>query len=303
MPSLVRQVALVSDVPSISFSELTSVSAALQKQVTRDFGPIWDVTGTVDPFNKLEDVPIGYWAVIVRDDIGVSGAAGVHEDKNGQPFALVTAGDGWALTASHETLEMLADPFGNRLVAGDSPKPDQGRVEFLVEVCDPSEGEQFGYTVNGITLSDFYTPHFFDPVKSDGIQYSFTGAVTEPRQVLDGGYLSWHDPVSDHWWQLQNFGSVKFIDLGVLTAANGTFRSQIDRRTDAAASKFRKPGKAGLRSARQITAAHQQSSDSRAAALRAQIDELLGHTGGNGEGRAEAAAETPTIRRAPRRKG
>src|SRR2546430_1273445 len=102
MAPLVRQLSLVSEVPGISFSELTRVSAALQKQVARDFGPIWEVTGTVDPFNKLEDVPIGYWPIILRDDIGTPGAAGVHEDKNGQPFALVTAGDGWALTASHE---------------------------------------------------------------------------------------------------------------------------------------------------------------------------------------------------------
>ena len=41
------------------------------------------------------------------------------------------AEDVWSLTASHECLEMLADPFGNRLIAGDSPKPDQGRVQIL----------------------------------------------------------------------------------------------------------------------------------------------------------------------------
>jgi hypothetical protein len=301
MATLLRQLALVSEVSGISISELTRVSAALQKQVARDFGPIWEVTGTVDPFGKLEDVPIGYWPIIIRDDIGVPGAAGVHEDKNGQPFALVSAGDGWALTASHETLEMLADPFGNRTVAGDSPKPDQGRVEFLVEVSDPSEAEQFGYTVNGVTVSDFYTPHFFDPVASEGVQYSFTGAIKEPRQVLDGGYLSWHDPVADHWWQLQNFGAVKFIDLGVLTAANGPFRSQVDRQTDAAASKYRTPGRSALKSARQSVSVNQQSSDTRAAMLRAQIDELLGHSTSEAETPAESTASRPPIRRAPRR--
>jgi hypothetical protein len=303
MASLVRQLALVSEVTSISFSELTRVSAALQKQVSRDFGPIWEVTGTVDPFAKLEDVPIGYWPIIVRDDIGIPGAAGVHEDKNGQPFSLVTAGEGWALTASHETLEMLADPFGNRLVAGDSPKPDQGRVEFLVEVSDPSEAEQFGYAVNGIKLSDFYTPQFFDPVAADGVRYSFTSAITEPRQVLDGGYLSWHDPVSDHWWQLQNFGAPKFIDLGVLTAANGSFRSQVDRLTEATAAKFRTGTKATLQAARLTSSAAEQSRDSRAASLRAQIDEVLGHTSSAAGVHAEGAtaAKTPAIRRAPRR--
>ena len=303
MAALVRQLALVSEVSSISFSDLTRVSGELQKQVSRDFGPIWEITGTVDPFAKLEDVPIGYWPIIVRDDIGIPEAAGVHEDKAGQPYALVTAGGGWALTASHETLEMLADPFGNRLVAGDSPKPDQGRVEFLVEVSDPSEAEQFGYSVNGIKLSDFYTPHFFDPVGADGVRYSFTGAITEPRQVLDGGYLSWHDPVSDHWWQLQNFGTPKFIDLGVLTAANGSFRSQVDRLTEATAAKFRTGTKATLQAARLTSAANQESSDSRAASLRAQIDQVLGHTSAPAGVLAEqpSTPKMPAIRRPPRR--
>ena len=59
---------------------------------------------------------------------------------------------------------MLADPFGNRLVAGDGPNPARpGRVEFLVEVCDPCEAPALGYTVNGIRVSDFYTPEYFSP--------------------------------------------------------------------------------------------------------------------------------------------
>ena len=37
----IRQVALVSEVNGISFSEVAKVSAAIQKQVMRDFAPIW----------------------------------------------------------------------------------------------------------------------------------------------------------------------------------------------------------------------------------------------------------------------
>src|SRR5439155_15221952 len=125
----------------------------------------------------------------------------VHSDKDGQPFALVRFNEGWPLTTSHEIIEMLGDPFGNRLIAGQSKKSGQGRVEYLVEVCDPSESSDYAYTVNGIAVSDFYTPNYFDPVKAQGVRYSYTGALTEPRQVLPGGYLSWHDPVSDHWFQ------------------------------------------------------------------------------------------------------
>ena len=151
---LTRQLALVSETNKVSFSALSRVGAALQKQATRDLGPIWDVKATVNVFAKLEDVPVGYWPILVtEDDLG--DAAGIHEDKQGQPFALVKYDYGWGLTASHECLEMLVDPFGNRIIAGQSPKPGQGRVEFLVEVCDPSEDTPFAYRVNGILLSDF----------------------------------------------------------------------------------------------------------------------------------------------------
>jgi len=229
-----KNLALVAETPHITASQLNKVAAALQKQATRDFGPLWNTQANVSAFAKLEDVPTDYWPIIVQDDINTPGAAGVHEDKNGQPFALVQYDSGWSLTASHETLEMLGDPFGNRLVAGQSPKSGQGRVNFLVEVCDPSEDRPFAYTVNGVTVSDFYTPHFFDPVASPGVRYSYTGAITKPRHVLRGGYLSWVVPKTNEWFQQIWFNTPKptFRSLGVLSGKiTGSLRSNIDRLT------------------------------------------------------------------------
>jgi hypothetical protein len=227
---LVRQIAVVPDDVDIELKEILRVASALQRQVSRDFGPIWDVTATVDGFASLEEIPLGYWPVTIKQD--VKNAAGFHVDKNGQPFAVVEAGDSWSLTASHEVLEMLADPFGNRLLPGQSPMKDQGRVNFLVEVCDPSEDEAFAYTVNEVLVSDFYTPQYFDPVQNDGVRYSFTGAIKQPRQVLKGGYLSWHDPVSDHWFQQTFFGAKAATkDLGVLDRKNRSLREMIDELT------------------------------------------------------------------------
>src|SRR5258705_7113914 len=139
---LTRHVALVSEQSKITMRELSAVAAALQKQATRDLGPIWQVEATVTSFERLEDLPLDYWPVIVKDDIGDPNAAGYHEDENGQPFSPVQYSRGWPLTASHEVLEMLVDPFGRRLVAGTSPVRGEGRLRFLVEVCDPSEAGQ-----------------------------------------------------------------------------------------------------------------------------------------------------------------
>ena len=230
---LLRQVALVSQSASVTFRELARVSAALQKQIARDYGPIWEIHATVDSFDALEDVPLGYWPIIIRDDVGQKySAAGIHLDNNGQPYSLVQSSKTWPQTCSHEVLEMLADPFGDRVIAGHAPKEasKHGRVEFLVEVCDPSES--FGYTVNDIKVSDFYTPAFFDPIPAAGVRYSFTGAIKRPREVLKGGYISWHNTVDNHWYQLQWFDArKKVVDVGVFEASSKSTREWIDERT------------------------------------------------------------------------
>ena len=71
MSALVRQLALVSESKMIPRGDVLKVSAALQKQVTRDLEPIWEISATVDAFDKAEDVPVGYWPLFVMDDIGL----------------------------------------------------------------------------------------------------------------------------------------------------------------------------------------------------------------------------------------
>jgi hypothetical protein len=281
---LTISVALVSEVDGHDPGDVARVTAALQRQAIRDFRPIWDVEATVDSFPTLEDVPLGYWPMIVRDDIGFEGAAGIHLDKDGQPFALITMSDSWSLTASHELLEMLADPFGNRVIPGQSKKPGQKRVEFLVEVCDPSEAEEFAYTVNDILVSDFYTPRFFDPVKVNGVRYSFTGAITAPRTILRGGYISWHDPVSDHWWQQTWFGGPKpqFRDLGVFdaTAQGGSVRSWIDGHTEhPGIDTGLLPANPVLQQAVEKGEGTAESASAKAAVWRSQIEGILRRSG------------------------
>jgi hypothetical protein len=214
--------------------------------------------------------------MIIRDDIGFQGAAGIHLDKSGQPFALITSGANWSLTASHEMLEMLADPFGNRMIPGPSIKPEQGRVNYLVEVSDPSEAAEFAYTVNDIVVSDFYTPAYFDPVVAVSVRYSFTGAISKPREVLKGGYLSWHEPVSDHWFQATFFGSkLKFSDIGRIDASKGSLRSQIDALTMNRTLKVLKPQKTALMLAANRSSLGAESSTARAKSLTSQIQSLV----------------------------
>lgn len=239
MSKLLRHVALVPDdniKGALSSSVISRVAAALQKQAVRDFGPIWEVNATVSPFASLDDVPLGYWSILVGHE--GQGGGGVHLDENNQPYALVDFTSDWTVTASHECMEMLADPFGNRLVAGDSPNPKRpGRVEFLVEVGDPCETPALGYTVNGVRVSDFYTPNYFDPsnpAASGVVRYDFMGHITKPRQVLRGGYLSWREG-SGTWYQELFFGvKPEFKSLGKFDKSFGSLRAWIDHGTRSA---------------------------------------------------------------------
>ncbi len=196
---LCRYVALVSEAREVQFPELVEVAAALQKQVTRDFGPVWGVRANVSAYADLGQVPLDYWPIVIKSNLARPEAAGYHEDDLGEPCALVRLTDDWSVTASHEMLEMLADPWGRHLVAGQSPQDPKQRVKFLVEVCDPCSDEN--YRVNGVAVSDFYTPNYFDPVATSSVTYSYKGAIKEPRQVLKGGYLTWHDTASRTWWR------------------------------------------------------------------------------------------------------
>jgi hypothetical protein len=256
---LLRQIALLSKTKKVPLQDLTRVSAALQKQVTRDLAPVWNIQATVDGFSSEAEIPPGYWKITVMDKIPGKGAAGFHLDKQGQPFADVEWSSAWSLTASHECLEMLVDPFGHQLATGPSPKPGQGRVSFLVEICDPCEGAAFAYTINTgsaleVPVSDFYTPEYFSPTTGPGVRYSFRGNIRAPRQVLDGGYLSWQNPGDGHIWQLFGpaaLGNFKDQGAGTLNRQNSDHAARSTRLKHAAAKSARRParGRAALMAA------------------------------------------------------
>jgi hypothetical protein len=249
---LIDHVALVSLTRTISTSHLLQVGAAVQKQVTRDLAPLWRIRATVDTFERLEDIPNDYHPVVLFGDpdellpqlevkLGDVGAArlveqfqagrigGIHLNAfTRQPFSLVRAEDNWSVGVSHEIVEMLIDPFGNRLIGAAHLLDPEERVKYLLEVCDPVQ--TVGYTVNGWLVSDFYTPRFFDPVRNPAAFYSFTGAIDRPLQLVDGGYISWIDPRDSGLYQLQGGTDepVLLADISSLARTNVPLRTVVD---------------------------------------------------------------------------
>ena len=232
LPMLVAITTAGASVPS---RELDHVAAALQVQATRDLGPLWSLAVTVERFASLDDVPVGYWPLVIVGPDDIPLRRGFHTSRSGQPLAVVEHSASWSLVASHEMVEMCCNPSGQRITSGRSPKRDQGQVQILVEACDPCQAAAYGYTINGVLVSDFVTPRFYDPASTGGTRYSFAGHVQRPRQVLPGGYMSWRYPRTGEVWQevwegsqrsFQNLGVADFASMGL------SFREWVDEQPD-----------------------------------------------------------------------
>jgi len=233
------QLGLVDTTGAIHPELVQSAAAALNIQVTRDLPQFWSVTATVMYLPSPHKIPAGVWPVQLVKSLP-AGEGGYHQDRHKQPYAKVLASpqnDGWTIAASHEVLEMLVDPYGNRLQSSvaieiKSKKIIDGTSQFayLVEACDPCEDDKYGYTINGVVVSDFITPHFYDPVTTQGTRYSFTGALKAPRQILPGGYITWVNQEVDEIQQLLYLDATpKIVNLGK-APANKSLREWVDGR-------------------------------------------------------------------------
>jgi hypothetical protein len=205
------QVAIVDQTKSIDPSLLHAAAIALNQQVTKDLPQYWSgIDAAVSVAPSLSAVPHGAWPVFLVEKLP-PGVGGYHLDKHNQPYSKVIASakdDTWTIDASHEIVEMLVDPYGNRMqssqgikIEGDGVADSTGTYGYLVEACDPCEANNFAYEIGGIAVSDFITPHFYDTSEAPGVFYSFRGNIKRPRQLLKGGYISFTLPNGD-WQQI-----------------------------------------------------------------------------------------------------
>ncbi len=189
IPAIVS-VSLVDKTSFLEKDDVAKLAAALTRQAHEDFGPIWGIAA--DVVAATEPSPLS-WNLFLVDDVTSKSALGNHADTPttlpaGYVFCKTTIADGSLIStsASHELLEMLADPYANRAVAVNVG--GQIRI-YALEVADPCEDDQFAYKgADGILVSDFVTPEYFDP-RARGMKLDFCGHIQAPLQVLQGGFL------------------------------------------------------------------------------------------------------------------
>ena len=190
--------------------EVAPVVLALQKQVTRDFAPAWGMDAVVTFVSGGNIPPPSSWQLVILDNSDRAGALGYHDlTPLGLPLGKVFAGTdkqnnlSWSVTASHELLEMLADPDIN-LTAFVQSSAAAGRL-YAYEVCDPCEDDSFGYTIDNVLVSDFVYPSWFESFWQAGtVQFDFANKIQNPFELLMGGYIGVFDIGKGSGWHQLN---------------------------------------------------------------------------------------------------
>lgn len=202
-------------------TELSKTAAALQRQVLEHLFPAWGVSATVRAAATSGPVRPEDWVLELRRVPTLEGVLGIHEvTPSGAPrmlsFPLLDAQDGvpWTVTASHEILETLVDPWLRR------GSQDDNGVWWASEVCDPVESDT--YTIDGVTVSNFCLPAWSEPPKRrDSARYDYLGLCRHPWEVREGGYAQRYDPASRTWHQVGRMrsGKAALCALGMGRAA------------------------------------------------------------------------------------
>lgn len=197
-------IAITNASTSLTDVQVEAVLAALQKQVSNEFKGYWELDCVVDFVPRTQPLTEGWWQIVVLDNADQAGALGYHELTNqGTPLGKIFAkidldsGSSWTVTLSHELLEMLADPWINWCAVGRDSKI------YALEVCDAVEADNLGYVIDGVLVSDFVTPAWFEPTCADRLD--FKQHVTKQLELARGGYISIFDPTAG-WTQIDAKG-------------------------------------------------------------------------------------------------
>jgi len=201
-------IAVINQSTLVTDDEAARMTAAVHTQLAADFAPAWQRAAPAAVFyGNPAEIPPGAHGVALVDTIDGApvGVLGYHtEDASGQwgvvaakpeldNGAQVLTGD-WAVSAvlSHEVLELAGDPSCSFWGAA-------GRRLFCLEVCDPVEAPS--YLIDGVAVSNFVTPAWFDPGATTG-PFDQLGLLAGPFGVLPAGYVVYISGGREH----QKFG-------------------------------------------------------------------------------------------------
>jgi hypothetical protein len=228
-----RVLAIMNPLGIVTDAEARAFRDALDIQINRHVAPAWglapaDIVLVEDKTLNLSNCAPDFEPLVLLDQSDQQGALGYHYDLTaaGKPAGKIFVGtdrrygDPWTATGSHEGIEQYVDPLCNAIAIVNF----NGRSVFtLREACDAVEAQT--YDINGVVMSNFQLPAFFDTVTPHppGTKFDYLGRLTAPMQIADGGYLSIRDPTAGTGWG-QVFGEQ--VPLHKMTPPHGSRRDR-----------------------------------------------------------------------------
>jgi hypothetical protein len=200
-------VAIINASTVLQDDDVANVVPALQTQVSEHLSLAWGMDATLFFVPASQPPPDGVWWLSILDNTDQAAYLGYHDvTEEGLPLGKAFAGSdmmngfNWTITASHELLEMLIDPDINQTVFVQNAT--NGGTLYSYEICDPCEADQYGYPIDGVMVSNFVFPSWFESFRTPGsCQFDATQQIDQPFQVLPGGYISVYDVSAGGGWQ------------------------------------------------------------------------------------------------------
>jgi hypothetical protein len=207
-PMISIPIAIVNASTVVNDAEVQGVTKAIQIQLDQHFAPIWGVSAQLFAVKLGAVIPSTAWWLVILDNSDIAGAFGYHDLTNaGLPLGKVFAetdevyGKQWSLAASHEIIEMLADPFLTRSVI---IRAGMGYILVPIEVCDVCQHERYGYVINDTLVSNFVYPAWFCQSQRTGNpRLDHERAISFPLQILPDCFaLVWDVTFGTGWHQV-----------------------------------------------------------------------------------------------------
>ncbi|HUJ98306.1 MAG TPA: hypothetical protein VLV85_08680 [Stellaceae bacterium] len=176
--------------------DLAKVVAALQKQIERDFAPVWGIEARLSLVPEGEALPEDAWWLTLLDDTDRAGNLGYHDLTSaglplGKAFIATAEADKmpWSVVLSHELLEMLIDPYINLSAF---VRDSRSGLLYGYEVCDPVRSDN--YRIDGVAVSNFVYPDWFLPpeLRPDA-RLDHMEKIGKPLQIRPGGYAIFNE--------------------------------------------------------------------------------------------------------------
>lgn len=153
---------------------------------------------------RIRFVPSGGIPIYLMSGSGIMGAAGSHQAPGPGLFGVLRTpsafaatgtvrshftvrgkGGGrvsWTVALSHEVMELVVNPNVKRKSLH---RINHRRV--WVEVADAVEDDT--YVLDGVRVSDFVTPRWFEFSNVNFMRYDFMGKLSAPYTLAPGGYV------------------------------------------------------------------------------------------------------------------